>query len=134
MNHSAGSDGLWDNAFESEILQLLPKNADDVQRTADSVATLARQHAADGDFPSPYTREALSQGCAHCDEVLSLNRLRACDGHLSMLWHGLLSCPSPALVCGMIVRPFGSGVRERALAGRQAVGGRMCGCGLCCEV
>jgi len=58
----AGSDGLWDNVFESEILALAPRSTDDVQRAADSIATLARQHAGDNDFPSPYTREALSQG------------------------------------------------------------------------
>jgi hypothetical protein len=57
-----GSDGLWDNAFESEIISTAPRDPEDVQRAADSIAVLARQHAADGDFPSPYTREALSQG------------------------------------------------------------------------
>lgn len=58
----AGSDGLWDNVFESEIIASLPRSNEDVQRAADEIAMIARQHAADGDFPSPYTREALSQG------------------------------------------------------------------------
>ncbi|GFH29910.1 protein phosphatase, partial [Haematococcus lacustris] len=58
----AGSDGLWDNAFESEIISNAPVDSEDVQRAADSIAVLARQHASDDDFPSPYTREALSQG------------------------------------------------------------------------
>lgn len=29
--HHAGSDGLWDNAYEREILELLPNNPEDAQ-------------------------------------------------------------------------------------------------------
>ena len=65
LHHSSsitGSDGLWDNAFESEIIQLCPQNAADIQASADRIAALARQHAGDTNYPSPYTREALAQG------------------------------------------------------------------------
>jgi len=58
----AGSDGLWDNAFEAEIIQLAPKNAAGVQAAADAMSALARRHAADNNFFSPYVKEALSQG------------------------------------------------------------------------
>lgn len=58
----AGTDGLWDNVYEAEILQFAPKTADDVEHAAEMLATTARKHAADNDFASPYTREAISQG------------------------------------------------------------------------
>lgn len=58
----AGSDGLWDNAYDSEIATLAPRTAGEVQRSADRMAATARTHAADNDFSSPYVREALSQG------------------------------------------------------------------------
>ena len=57
----AGSDGLWDNAYDSEIITSVTAT-EDVQRAADVLAALARVHASDPDFASPYTREALSQG------------------------------------------------------------------------
>jgi serine/threonine protein phosphatase PrpC len=57
-----GSDGLWDNAFESEIVELAPRSAGDVQRAATMLAALAQQHAGDQEFQSPYVKEALSQG------------------------------------------------------------------------
>ena len=56
-----GSDGLWDNAFDSEIISTV-SGTQDVQRAADNLAALARMHASDPEFASPYTREALSQG------------------------------------------------------------------------
>lgn len=62
MSLLTGSDGLWDNVFESEILSRAPHNVADVQRAADNIAAQARQHAGDPEFPSPYTREALAQG------------------------------------------------------------------------
>lgn len=60
----AGTDGLWDNCFISEIIALAPKapTERDVQRAASAIAALARKHASDNEFASPYTREALSQG------------------------------------------------------------------------
>lgn len=57
----AGSDGLWDNAFEHEIIKSVTTNAD-AQQAANKLAALARVHASDPEFASPYTREALSQG------------------------------------------------------------------------
>ncbi|GAX73580.1 hypothetical protein CEUSTIGMA_g1031.t1 [Chlamydomonas eustigma] len=57
----AGSDGLWDNAFEHEIIEAVTTNAD-AQQAANKLAALARVHASDPEFASPYTREALSQG------------------------------------------------------------------------
>mmetsp|Transcript_8941 Transcript_8941/g.19107 ORF Transcript_8941/g.19107 Transcript_8941/m.19107 type:complete len:439 (-) Transcript_8941:941-2257(-) len=58
----AGSDGLWDNVYDSEILELMPHSEEQVQQSADKLAALARVHASDNEFASPYTREALSQG------------------------------------------------------------------------
>ncbi len=58
----AGSDGLWDNAFESEIVSLAPRAPGEVQRAADRIAATARTHASDNEFASPYIREALQQG------------------------------------------------------------------------
>jgi len=57
----AGSDGLWDNAFDSEIISTV-SGAGDAQQAASELAALARAHASDPEFASPYTREALSQG------------------------------------------------------------------------
>lgn len=59
----AGTDGLWDNVYEAEILQLLPSTSEGVSTAADAIATLARRHASDDEFASPYTKEALLQGC-----------------------------------------------------------------------
>ncbi|KAG2486200.1 hypothetical protein HYH03_015162 [Edaphochlamys debaryana] len=58
----AGTDGLWDNCYLSEIVSLLPKGPGDAQSAADAIAAAARRHAGDNEFASPYTREALSQG------------------------------------------------------------------------
>ncbi|GLI62879.1 hypothetical protein VaNZ11_005635 [Volvox africanus] len=58
----AGSDGLWDNCYVTEIISLLPKGPTDVQASAEAIATAARRHASDAEYASPYTREALSQG------------------------------------------------------------------------
>ncbi|KXZ57082.1 hypothetical protein GPECTOR_5000g1309 [Gonium pectorale] len=58
----AGTDGLWDNCYLTEILTLLPKEASGAQAAADAIAATARKHASDAEYASPYTREALSQG------------------------------------------------------------------------
>ncbi|EFJ40674.1 hypothetical protein VOLCADRAFT_108071 [Volvox carteri f. nagariensis] len=58
----AGTDGLWDNCYVTEIIPLLPKGPADVQASADAIAAAARRHASDSEYASPYTREALSQG------------------------------------------------------------------------
>lgn len=58
----SGSDGLWDNVYNKELLDLLPKTAAGVDDAADKIARLARRHAADPAFASPYTAEARAQG------------------------------------------------------------------------
>ncbi|MEW5315887.1 MAG: hypothetical protein WDW38_007285 [Sanguina aurantia] len=58
----SGTDGLWDNVYESEILQLLPSTPEAVPKAAESIASLARRHACDDEFASPYRKQALSQG------------------------------------------------------------------------
>lgn len=45
-----------------EILQLLPKSPELASQAAQAIAQAARRHAADQDFASPYTKEALAQG------------------------------------------------------------------------
>ncbi|KAG2429355.1 hypothetical protein HXX76_011121 [Chlamydomonas incerta] len=58
----AGTDGLWDNCYISEIIAMSPRSPTDAQSSADAIAATARRHASDTEFASPYTREALSQG------------------------------------------------------------------------
>ena len=56
-----GSDGLWDNGFDEEILRIV-RGADSVQDAANALAAVAREHASDPEYASPYVKEALSQG------------------------------------------------------------------------
>ncbi|GBF90533.1 serine threonine phosphatase [Raphidocelis subcapitata] len=58
----AGSDGLWDNVYDPEVLERLPATPDEAQAAAESIAALARRHASDPEFASPYAKEALLQG------------------------------------------------------------------------
>ena len=58
----AGSDGLWDNVFDHEIISLVSDSHGDPQTFARAICQLARKHASDPDYASPYTREALAQG------------------------------------------------------------------------
>mmetsp|Transcript_28658 Transcript_28658/g.52680 ORF Transcript_28658/g.52680 Transcript_28658/m.52680 type:complete len:371 (-) Transcript_28658:1403-2515(-) len=58
----AGSDGLWDNTPIPEIISMAPRRPEDVEMCSQRIANAARTHAGDPTFPSPYTREALSQG------------------------------------------------------------------------
>jgi protein phosphatase PTC7 len=46
-----GSDGLWDNCTMDEIVQLVPDKDDDVFKSAEILAAVAREHA--GAQPSP---------------------------------------------------------------------------------
>lgn len=62
QKNTAGSDGLWDNVYSSEILELVPAAPTGLDAAADKIAKLARRHAADPEFSSPYTTEAKSQG------------------------------------------------------------------------
>ncbi|XP_047177789.1 probable protein phosphatase 2C 26 isoform X2 [Vigna umbellata] len=56
-----GSDGLFDNVFDHEIVQTIVKYKD-VAETAKSLANLASSHALDSNFDSPYSLEARSRG------------------------------------------------------------------------
>lgn len=58
----AGTDGLWDNCYESEMMELLPAKPEEVEKSAGAIAALARRNAEDPEYESPYTREALSEG------------------------------------------------------------------------
>lgn len=57
----AGSDGLWDNVFDHEVISTVTSTTV-VQEAANALAALARQHASDTEFSSPYIQEALLQG------------------------------------------------------------------------
>lgn len=46
----------------AEIIELLPKAPEQAEQSAQAIAAHARKHAADQEFASPYTREALAQG------------------------------------------------------------------------
>jgi protein phosphatase PTC7 len=56
-----GTDGLWDNAFDDEVIYAVTKEKN-IQKAANSLALLARTHASDPEFSSPYIKEALSRG------------------------------------------------------------------------
>jgi protein phosphatase PTC7 len=56
------TDGLLDNLPAEDIVRLAPRSAADVQRAAAAMAELAARNAADPDYESPYTREALQEG------------------------------------------------------------------------
>ncbi|KAK9797372.1 hypothetical protein WJX73_006528 [Symbiochloris irregularis] len=58
----AGTDGLWDNLPEAEVLTFLPTTSDQVQEAAQRMAEAASAHANDETYESPYTREALKRG------------------------------------------------------------------------
>ncbi|KAL9320096.1 hypothetical protein ACSQ67_011935 [Phaseolus vulgaris] len=55
-----GSDGLFDNVFDHEIVQTIVRYKD-VAETAKSLANLASSHALDSNFDSPYSLEARSR-------------------------------------------------------------------------
>lgn len=57
-----GSDGLWDNCYDSELVQMVPRSVEEVQRAAEAMAALARTHATDPEFASPYIQEARQNG------------------------------------------------------------------------
>ncbi|KAJ8553048.1 hypothetical protein K7X08_020441 [Anisodus acutangulus] len=56
-----GSDGLFDNAFDQEIVSVVTTN-DDVSNAAKALADLARNHSVDTKFDSPYSLEARARG------------------------------------------------------------------------
>ncbi|GKV20729.1 hypothetical protein SLEP1_g30811 [Rubroshorea leprosula] len=57
-----GSDGLFDNVFDQEIVSTLKTHGDDVAEAAKALADLARNHSLDSTFDSPYSLEARSKG------------------------------------------------------------------------
>ncbi|PPD67986.1 hypothetical protein GOBAR_DD35145 [Gossypium barbadense] len=56
-----GSDGLFDNVFDGEIVSTLAAHSDVVE-AAKALAKLASNHSLDSRFDSPYTIEARYQG------------------------------------------------------------------------
>ncbi|XP_031271844.1 probable protein phosphatase 2C 26 [Pistacia vera] len=56
-----GSDGLFDNVFDHEIVSMMAKFSD-VAETAKALANLARNHSMDSNFDSPYSMEARAKG------------------------------------------------------------------------
>ncbi|XP_043809565.1 probable protein phosphatase 2C 26 isoform X2 [Manihot esculenta] len=56
-----GSDGLFDNIFDSEIVATIARH-DCVTGAAKALANLARIHSMDSKFESPYALEARSKG------------------------------------------------------------------------
>ncbi|XP_062086663.1 probable protein phosphatase 2C 26 isoform X1 [Humulus lupulus] len=56
-----GSDGLFDNVFDHELISTLAR-CKDVVEAAKALANLASTHAKDSDFDSPYALEARSRG------------------------------------------------------------------------
>lgn len=56
-----GSDGLFDNIFDQEIVSVVTTN-DDVPNAAKALADLARNHSVDTKFDSPFSLEARARG------------------------------------------------------------------------
>ncbi|KMT05380.1 hypothetical protein BVRB_7g175120 [Beta vulgaris subsp. vulgaris] len=56
-----GSDGLFDNIFDREIVSTVA-SSNDVTETAKALARLARDHSMDSNFDSPYSSEARTKG------------------------------------------------------------------------
>ncbi|GMN23555.1 hypothetical protein TIFTF001_000158 [Ficus carica] len=56
-----GSDGLFDNVFDHEIISTTSRYKDVVE-SAKALADLARTHSMDSNFDSPYSLEAVSKG------------------------------------------------------------------------
>ncbi|KAL5720923.1 protein-serine/threonine phosphatase [Ranunculus cassubicifolius] len=56
-----GSDGLFDNVFDHEIVGII-SSFQDVDEAAKALARLANNHSTDTNFDSPYTIEARSRG------------------------------------------------------------------------
>lgn len=58
----AGTDGLWDNVHQEELISLLPQAGQPLHQVAEDLAGVASKHAHDKKFPSPYSQEAIKQG------------------------------------------------------------------------
>jgi hypothetical protein len=53
---------LWDNCHLAEVVALAPARAVDAGDAAAAIGKLARTHAADPDYDSPYVQDALQKG------------------------------------------------------------------------
>lgn len=58
----AGTDGLWDNCYEHEMIPMLPTSVEAVEMAAEKVAALARANSNNPSYESPYTADARAQG------------------------------------------------------------------------
>lgn len=56
-----GSDGLFDNIFDHEIVSTMASHTN-VAEAAKALADLARNHSVDTKFDSPYSLEARARG------------------------------------------------------------------------
>ncbi|GAB2274276.1 hypothetical protein Dimus_009042 [Dionaea muscipula] len=56
-----GSDGLYDNVFDQEIISTVAEHSD-VAEAAKALASLAKDHSTDSNFDSPYSLEARARG------------------------------------------------------------------------
>ncbi|XP_018628418.1 probable protein phosphatase 2C 1 isoform X2 [Nicotiana tomentosiformis] len=56
-----GSDGLFDNVFDQEIVSVMTTH-DNVSNAAKALAELAKNHSVDTKFDSPYSLEARARG------------------------------------------------------------------------
>ncbi|MCD9644810.1 hypothetical protein HAX54_033259 [Datura stramonium] len=56
-----GTDGLFDNVFDKEIVSVVTEH-DDVSNAAKALADLARNHSVDTKFDSPFSLEARARG------------------------------------------------------------------------
>ncbi|KAL8548958.1 hypothetical protein ACS0TY_008011 [Phlomoides rotata] len=56
-----GSDGLFDNIFDREIVSVI-SSCDNVSDAAKALANLAHAHSKDSSFDSPFSQEARAQG------------------------------------------------------------------------
>ncbi|KAA8543703.1 hypothetical protein F0562_021551 [Nyssa sinensis] len=56
-----GSDGLFDNVFDNEIVSMMARYVD-VAEAAKALANLAHNHSTDSNFDSPYSLEARTRG------------------------------------------------------------------------
>ncbi|XP_031100344.1 probable protein phosphatase 2C 26 [Ipomoea triloba] len=56
-----GSDGLFDNVFDHEIVSVVAAQQD-ASNAAKALADLAQSHSLDPNFDSPYSQEARARG------------------------------------------------------------------------
>lgn len=59
------TDGVWDNCFESDVVQLVSQQCrgpQDAGRAAASLAQLAQAHSFDTEYESPYSQQAIEAG------------------------------------------------------------------------